>query len=115
MMETMKEILNEADSASVLMIVNGREVYTFDDAQKLNKAELMEQKATGKQPEIADRLINPDGLTYAASNIKRTAIDPNTFFENRYRKTGGKAPKYEVVTDYRAIKEQASVRYIQIW
>lgn len=107
----MRDILNDAAEVKPLMAVNGKEVYSFDESVKLSKAELMEEKASGKIVDLGERTVNPDGITYASSNIKRAAIDPGTYFANRYRKTKTKdGVKYEVVTDYRAIKEQGTGR-----
>lgn len=115
--EALMDILKEATTAEPIAMVNGKKVYDFQNAQKLNKADLVEEKALGKKLELGDRSVGENGLSYTSSNVSRAAIDPNTYFENRYRKieqkpaTGKpKSTKYEVVVDYRAIKEQASGR-----
>lgn len=105
----MRAVLDGAAEVKPLTVINGKEVLTFEDTQKLNKAELMAEKAGGKPVEVGERNVNPDGMTYASSNVKHAAIDPATYFANRYRKVKGKdSVKYEVVTDYRAVKEQAA-------
>ncbi|MGM0175698.1 hypothetical protein [Enterococcus sp. DIV0800] len=125
MRTNLKEILNEAEETQPLLKLNGMPVYNFKDAQAMNKAILAEEKFLGHRPaDVGERQLSPDGLTYARSKIDHAAINPETFFENRYRKVaipveeaaeGEKADvkikykvKYEVVIDYRAIKEQSS-------
>lgn len=101
----MAEVLSEANRVKPVMRVNGRDVYTAEDAQKLNKAELMEERATG-HVELGARAVNPDG-TYAACRARNVVVDPGMFLDNRYRKVG---ETYEVVTDLRAVKEQGTGR-----
>lgn len=101
----MAEILNDASKVKPIFRTGGRDVYAAEDAQKLNKAELMEERATGRV-ELGARDVNPDG-TYSSCRANNVAIDPATFFDNRFRKVG---QTYEVVTDYRAVKEQETGR-----
>lgn len=120
--QSMMHILSEANEVEPLMTVNGTDVHTFQDAQKLNKADLVERKAEGKPVELGERKISSDGITYSRSNVRHAAVDPSVFFDNRYRKIVEEVPekaddpdgkkkeiiRYEVVTDYRAIKEQGT-------
>lgn len=104
-MSKMSDVLKAASSAAPIAVINGRKVYSGEDAQTRNKADLMEEKAMGTSY-LGSRAVNPDG-TFAASRANNVAIDPAMFFDNRYRKVGD---AYEVVTDYRAIKEQSTGR-----
>lgn len=108
-MGMMRDILNEADGVKPIAVAGGKKVYSFADANILNQADILEERAAGRQIDLGEREVRPDGL-YSRSHVKRAAIDPNVFFENRYRKSGNakSGTEYEVVTDYRAIKEQAS-------
>lgn len=114
----MKEIISEAESAKVIAKTTDEvDVMTFQDVQKVNRAEL----AVEETEDLGERKVNPDG-SYAASKVTRVAVDPDVFYENRYKRiveetvippkkegdeeTVIKNVKYLVVTDYRAIKEQ---------
>lgn len=119
-MSKMKEIISDAEGIRPIAKIDGKEVMSFQDAQKANRAELV----FGQDEDLGDRNINPDGLTYASSHVKRAAIDPDVYFANRYKRVVDKVEipgkkeldppkieehiKYLVVTDYRAIQEQAS-------
>lgn len=116
----MKALLDDADNVKTIAKIDGKDVMNFQDIQKVNRAEL----AVGDDEDLGDRNVNSDGLTYASSHVKRTAIDPDVYFSNRYKReverieTPGKKEldpptvtehvRYLVVTDYRAIQEQAS-------
>ena len=107
--EKMMSVLSDAKSVEPIALAGDREVYTFADAVKIAEAQLMAEKVMGKTVDLGERQMNPDGATYASGQYKNVAVDPSTFFVNRYRKAGvGKKVTYEVVTDYRAIKEQAT-------
>ena len=116
----LKQILDEAEEVKpIARTTEGTEVLTFQDVQKVNRAELV----ADEPQDLGERKINPDG-TYACSNTSRVAIDPDTFYENRYKrvveqveepaKKEGDKPKlvdrvkYYIVIDYRAIQEQRS-------
>ena len=106
---------------------NGMEYYTYADAAKLNQAIL--RKGVEYFPEMTEREMTNGGLGYTSSRRWNVAINPATFFDNRYRKIvipgqpevkatkaneGQKEiperVKYEVVIDRRAIQEQSSGR-----
>lgn len=112
-------IYEEADKAKPIAKINGIPVYDVKDGVALDKAELLEQKTFGgKRVETGQRQMTPDGLSYVSSNIQRTVIDPEIYFENRFKRIDVASPTekdpdrtfpgYEVVIDYRAITEQAS-------
>lgn len=108
-MSMMRDILNEADGVKPIAVIGGKKVYSFADANILNQADILEERAAGRQIDLGEREVRPDGL-YSRSHVKRAAMDPNVLFENRYRKSGNakSGTEYEIVTDYRAIKEQAT-------
>lgn len=104
----MKQVLNEADQIEPIVVINGTPIYDFNDAVTLNNAELMEIKQSGKRVDLGDREMNADGITYKRTQKRHAAVDPKKMFLNRYRVVNGKGASkfYEVVTDYRSIREQ---------
>lgn len=122
-MDILKSILSE-NEVTPLGSLNGTPLYSFEDAQRINKIGLVKEKLQGKEVEFGERPMRPDGLGYLETKANAIAV-PTSFFENRYRKVeivktrlNEKTKKeetvkdvyYEVVTDYRACKEQASGR-----
>lgn len=122
-MDILKSILSE-NEVTPLGSLNGTPLYSFEDAQRINKIGLVKEKIQGKEVEFGERPMRPDGLGYLETKTNAIAV-PTSFFENRYRKVqitktvlNEKTEKeeivkdvyYEVVTDYRACKEQASGR-----
>lgn len=122
-MDILKSILSE-NEVTPLGSLNGTPLYSFEDAQRINKIGLVKEKIQGKEVEFGERPMRPDGLGYLETKTSAIAV-PTSFFENRYRKVeivktslNEKTKKeetvkdvyYEVVTDYRACKEQASGR-----
>lgn len=107
MESVLTQILNETEAVPFAEI-NGRQVYTFKDAQKVNKRVLAEEKLTGKSMELGEREMMPDGIHFKRTKAHALAINPERFFANKYRiseKTNGK-PQLEVVLDYLCIKGQ---------
>lgn len=122
-MDILKSILSE-NEVTPLGSLNGTPLYSFEDAQRINKIGLVKEKIQGKEVEFGERPMRLDGLGYLETKANAIAV-PTSFFENRYRKVeivktvaNEKTKKeetvkdvyYEVVTDYRACKEQASGR-----
>lgn len=123
-MDILKSILSE-NEVTPLGSLNGTPLYSFEDAQRINKIGLVKEKIQGKEVEFGERPMRPDGLGYLETKANAIAV-PTSFFENRYRKVEAKETivdektkkekevvkdvYYEVVTDYRACKEQASGR-----
>lgn len=123
-MDILKSILSE-NEVTPLGSLNGTPLYSFEDAQRINKIGLVKEKIQGKEVEFGERPMRPDGLGYLETKASAIAV-PTSFFENRYRKVEVKETivdektkkekevvkdvYYEVVTDYRACKEQASGR-----
>ena len=121
-MDILKSILSE-NEVTPLGSLNGTPLYSFEDAQRINKIGLVKEKIQGKEVEFGERPMRPDGLGYLETKANAIAV-PTSFFENRYRKVEVKETivdektkkekevvkdvYYEVVTDYRACKEQAS-------
>lgn len=123
-MDILKSILSE-NEVTPLGSLNGTPLYSFEDAQRINKIGLVKEKIQGKEVEFGERPMRQDGLGYLETKTNAIAV-PTSFFENRYRKVEVKETiveektkkekevvkdvYYEVVTDYRACKEQASSR-----
>lgn len=113
MIDLEKIIKNEGSKITPVMTVGGAPVYTFEDAQRLNEIELTERKLTGRKPDLTERQVTPDGMTYTTTGKRNTAINLEVFLNNRYRKVeegDGKEQSvyYDVVIDNRAINEQES-------
>ncbi len=114
-LKTEAESLLNAAKTEPVATFNEMEYYTYEDAAKLNQAVL--RKGVEYFPEMAERETTNGGLGYTSSRRWNVAINPATFFDNRYRKIeiAGKKKedtkvKYEVVVDSRAIQEQSSGR-----
>lgn len=96
--QRMREILDIAENAKPVAMVNGKEAVTFEDYVALASADNINNTDLGLTK------FNPDG-TPACTNVKRVAINMENFFINRYklvRKT------LWIVVDYYCISEQAS-------
>lgn len=121
------ELLLNAAKTEPVSTFKGMEYYTYEDAARLNQAIL--RKGPEFFPEVSERETVNGGLGYTSSRRWNVAINPATFFDNRFRKIvipgqpAVKATKenkgtkeiperikYEVVTDSRAIQEQSSGR-----
>ncbi len=104
--QRMKEILDIAEKAKPIAMVNGKEAVTFEDYVALASADNINNTDLGLTK------FNPDG-TPARTNVKRVAINVENFFINRYKIV--KKSLY-LVTDFYCISEQASgkVPYKQV-
>lgn len=101
--KSMAQLLEEVENAKPVIEVNGRPIYRENDAVALTEYEVDQQLTGREEIDISHRIVNSDG-SYARGNYKNV-IMPNGLFENRYRKDG----KFiNVVTDFRAIQDQAS-------
>lgn len=123
-MDILQTILSE-NEVTPLGTLNNTPLYSFEDAQRINKIGLVKEKIQGKKIEFGQRPMREDGLGYKETKTNAIAVPPS-FFENRYKKVQVKEMKvndktkeekevvtdtyYEVVTDYRACKEQAKGR-----
>lgn len=110
-MDLLEQIISQTEAEPVATI-NGKNVYDFENAQKVNKRRLAEEKISGKHVELGEREVTDGGMHYTHSKADTVAINPENYFLNRARKVkksnGNTA--YEIVTDYRAIKEQSTGR-----
>lgn len=109
-MGILENIISQADVKPIAS-VNGKNVYTFADAVKVNNKERAEEVYEGKV-DFGNRVTREGGLCYTSTQTHSVAVNPENYFLNRYRKTkkDEKTTVYELVTDYRAIREQASGR-----
>lgn len=110
MSSILEGILNQTE-ATPISNVNGKNVYTFNDAVKVTNRELAEEKLNGKREEFGERETRENGMAYTKTKCSSVAINPENYFSNRYKKVKEEGKTiYEVVTDYRAIKEQSTGR-----
>lgn len=109
-MSILESIMQEAD-VKPISTVNGKNVYTFADAVKVNNKERAEEVLEGKV-DFGNRVTREGGLCYANTKCHSVAVNLDNYYLNRYRKIkkDDKTTIYEVVTDYRAIKEQSTGR-----
>lgn len=96
-----KEMLERAQAVKPIAEVDGVKIVSFEDYRDTAIAEKVEGNG-----DIGVRTLNPDG-TVAASYHRYSAVNPELWFSNRFKKDG---KKLKVVTDYRAIKEQDTGR-----
>lgn len=109
-MNILQQILDETE-ATPISTVNGMKVYDFHDTVKVTNRELAVEKLQGKEVDFGERETRENGLAFTHTKCNAVAINPENYFINRYRKLKEKTKTiYEVVTDYRAIKEQNSGR-----
>lgn len=97
---TMLETLRAAENVQPVAISHGMKIVSFEDQRNLAQAELI----TGY--DAGDRTTNADG-SIARSRAPYAAVNFDSFFINRYRKVKN---TLQIVTDYRAIQEQAGGR-----
>lgn len=102
----MADILNTAEKAQPIAMINGLPAYSFEDNAALASVDNINNKELGLTK------FNPDG-TPARTNTERVAINVGNFFINRYKAT--KKHLY-VVNDFYCISEQASgkIPYAQV-
>lgn len=88
---------------------NGRKLYSIDDAKLVGHVKQTEEQVYGKT-DVGDREYDPARGTYRSSHTPNLAINPEVYFINRFRTVEDEEGdlSLEVVTDYRAIKEQGS-------
>lgn len=104
-MGILEEIIKQSDVSPVAN-VNGRNVYTFADAVRVNNKQKAEEVIEGKM-DFGTRETRDNGLCYKRTEARAVAFNPENFYINRYKKMKAKDKVlYEVVTDYRAVKEQ---------
>ena len=110
-MDILQQIINETDAEPIAEI-NGDKVYTFADGQKVNRRKLAEEKLMGTSVELGERELTDDGIYYTHSRKPVKVVNPDRYFDNRYRETKqGKDKLLEVIWgDTRALSEQATGR-----
>lgn len=105
----LEQILGDGKEVKPVAKINGQNVYSFADAQQLNKRALAEEKIFGKMPELGQREMTDDGMGYKRTRTGAIAFNPDVLYMNRYKLvTKGKKKAYQVVMDYRSIKGQKS-------
>lgn len=104
--QRMTEILQTADKAQPIAMINGIPAYTFEDNAALASVDNINDKKLGLTK------FNPDG-TPARTNTERVAINVGNFFINRYKVV---KKNIYLVNDYYCISEQAlgKVPYKQV-
>lgn len=108
-MGVLEEIIKNGE-ATPIANVNGRNVYTFSDAVRVNNKERAEEIYEGKV-DFGNREVREGGLCYTRTQCHTVAVNPDNYYLNRYRKKKEETKTiYEVVSDYRAIKEQSTGR-----
>ena len=108
-MGVLEEIIKNGE-ATPIANVNGRNVYTFSDAVRVNNKERAEEIYEGKV-DFGNREVREGGLCYTRTQCHTVAVNPDNYYLNLYRKKKeGTKTIYEVVSDYRAIKEQSTGR-----
>lgn len=106
-MGVLEQIISQSEAKPVAN-VDGRNVYTFTDAVKVNNKQKAEEVIEGKM-DFGQRETRDNGLCYKRTEARALAFNPENFYINRYKKVKTKDKiVYEVVTDYRAIKEQST-------
>lgn len=117
-MASVREVLERADDVTIIAEKNGTKITTIDDATAIANAEFVERQAEGKKASAVSagiRTYNPDG-SLARIRSKVSAINPSTYFANRFRKT---QKRLWVVIDWRAIIEQNTgriyIKNIPVW
>lgn len=104
------DILQNANSAEPIAEMNGVKIASFEDAVALSTMDL------ANKTELNPVQMNPDG-SIAATPVKYAAVNPEMFFDNRYRVIETEeGVEYQVVAgfkDYLTIKGQSSGRIPQ--
>ncbi len=98
-MSKMTDILNLAEKVEPLAEKNGQKIVSFEDASILANADGFDPT-----PDTGTRTYNADG-TLARTRQRTSAINVDSYFENRYKYVQSKK-ELMVVTDFRAIREQ---------
>ena len=97
-MQDLKEIIRKTEDIKPIGTENGQKIVSIEEQRDLAYLEHM----TGND-QLGTVQFNEDGMSVARTPGNTVAVNPDTYFINRYKKV--KDALY-VVTDYRAIKEQ---------
>lgn len=96
---SLQAILEKTKDVKPIGENRGIKIVTFEEQRDLAQKEKLENAVISDVVEF-----NPDG-SVAATPTRYAAVNPDHYYINRFRKVG---QKYHIVTDYRAITEQAS-------
>lgn len=99
-MTTLKEVIEKTENIQPLGQHNGVQVVSFEEQRDLAQLDKLNNR------DLDTIQMNPDG-TVARTPIRFAAVNVDNYFINRYKKVKN---SIYVVTDYRAIQEQASGR-----
>lgn len=106
-METLEQVLHQANTAEVIGEINGTKLVGFSDYKAMAERDLRTGYDKGQ------RTTNPDG-SFARTRTKYAAINPDNLYANRFRVKNSKlyvATSYPSDTEtYRAIKNQNTGR-----
>ena len=94
-MASIKDILDKAETAQPIAVVNGRKIVSFDDYRSLATVANMNDE------DLGGVAFNPDG-SMAHTKGDMAAVNLDDFFANKFKKVKN---KYYVVTDLMAIRE----------
>lgn len=99
------QALQDAERVRPIARKNGLDIVTFEDQR------VLAQKAILENQDLGNRTVNEKGFP-TRSLTPTAAVNPEHLFINRYRVVGD---TIQVVTDYRAIKEQDTGRvYLKV-
>lgn len=107
-MELEEKIIEESKKVKPIMKIMGRDVYTIEDGQKLNRKACLMAKIRGTQPTFGKMEMTDDGMYYKKSYSNAVVCNYDDACKNKMRiivDENGKE-KYEVADDTRAIDEQ---------
>lgn len=96
----LKEVLAKTEKVEPIAELNGVKVVTFEEQRDLAQLDALQK------PDLGILHFNPDG-SVAATPTRFAAVNLEHYYINRYKKVKN---ELYVVTDYRAIKEQADGR-----
>lgn len=94
------DVLKEAENVKPIDTINGMKIVPFESVPALAQAAIVNDE------DLGGRTMNLNG-TVARSKCLFAAVNVDNLYINRYKVVKG---KLYVITDYRAIKDQASGR-----
>lgn len=105
----LKEVLEETESVKEIGENAGTKIYSVADDRTIAKSELIEKRLGVEPVDLGERKTRNNGWAYARSRRTHLASEPDKLYANRFREAKhGDIDVIEIVTDYRAITEQAS-------
>ena len=100
-MATLRELLDKVENIKPIASRNGVKIVSFEEQRDLAQAEKLQNPGGLNVLEF-----NEDG-SLSSTPTRYAAVNIDTFYRNRFKKVDDEV---WIVTDYRAIKEQASGR-----